>query len=143
MVAPGARVLHERYLQRITNNIKSSVCDIPPNGLKMAMSFLGNSTNTQEMFQRVAEYQDATAEEEGQFDKFAPPGLEKSPLSETSPLFSCVCAPYLRNVLPFSLHDLAIERGKLDEEKERCRKLQLENDRLLLEIEKLKKHSRA
>ena len=26
------------------NNIKSSVCDIPPKGLKMAVTFLGNST---------------------------------------------------------------------------------------------------
>merc|ERR1712196_623116 len=37
-------------------NIKASVCDIPPKGLKMAVSFLGNSTAIQEMFKRVAEY---------------------------------------------------------------------------------------
>ena len=40
----------------IPNNIKSSVCDIPPKGLKMAVAFLGNSTAIQEMFKRVAEY---------------------------------------------------------------------------------------
>merc|ERR1712019_332654 len=92
------------------NNIKSSVCDIPPKGLKMAVTFLGNSTAIQEMFKRVGEqftamfrrkaflpwytgegmdemefteadsnmndlvseyqqYQDATAEEEGEFDE--------------------------------------------------------------------------
>merc|ERR1711924_214332 len=91
-------------------NIKSAVCDIPPKGLKMAASFLGNSTTIQEMFKRVADfftsmfrrkaflhwdtgegmdemeftesesnmndlvseyqqYQDATAEEEGEFDE--------------------------------------------------------------------------
>jgi len=94
----------------IPNNIKCSVCDIPPKGLKMAVSFAGNSTAIQEMFKRVAEYftamfrrkaflhwytgegmdemefteaesnmndlvseyqqyQDATAEEEGEFDE--------------------------------------------------------------------------
>ena len=41
---------------RIPNNIKASVCDIPPKGLKMAVAFAGNSTAIQEMFKRVAEY---------------------------------------------------------------------------------------
>merc|ERR1712141_589931 len=34
---------------------KSSVCDIPPKGLKMSVTFIGNSTAIQEMFKRVAE----------------------------------------------------------------------------------------
>ncbi|CAJ1427365.1 unnamed protein product, partial [Effrenium voratum] len=98
------------FVEWIPNNIKASVCDIPPKGLKMAVSFAGNSTAIQEMFKRVAEYftamfrrkaflhwytgegmdemefteaesnmndlvseyqqyQDATAEEEGEFDE--------------------------------------------------------------------------
>merc|ERR1712167_129618 len=44
------------FVEWIPNNIKSSVCDIPPKGLKMAVGFLGNSTAIQEMFKRVAEY---------------------------------------------------------------------------------------
>merc|ERR1712167_526650 len=98
------------FVEWIPNNIKSSVCDIPPKGLKMASVFLGNSTAIQEVMKRVAEqftgmfrrkaflhwytgegmeemefteaesnindlvseyqqYQDATAEEEGEFDE--------------------------------------------------------------------------
>jgi len=98
------------FVEWIPNNIKASICDIPPKGLKMAVSFAGNSTAIQEMFKRVAEYftamfrrkaflhwytgegmdemefteaesnmndlvseyqqyQDATAEEEGEFDE--------------------------------------------------------------------------
>merc|ERR1719310_2654639 len=98
------------FVEWIPNNIKSSVCDIPPKGLKMAVCFVGNTTAIQEMFKRVAEYftamfrrkaflhwytgegmdemefteaesnmndlvseyqqyQDATAEEEGEFDE--------------------------------------------------------------------------
>merc|ERR1712194_262450 len=94
----------------IPNNIKSSVCDIPPKGLKMASVFLGTSTAIQELWKRVSEqftgmfrrkaflhwytgegmdemefteaesnmndlvseyqqYQDATAEDEGEFDE--------------------------------------------------------------------------
>merc|ERR1739848_878756 len=33
----------------------SSVCDIPPKGLKMATTFVGNTTAIQDMFKRVAE----------------------------------------------------------------------------------------
>ena len=98
------------FVEWIPNNIKSSVCDIPPKGLKMSTTFIGNSTAIQEMFKRVSEqftsmfrrkaflhwytgegmdemefteaesnmndlvseyqqYQDASAEEEGEFDE--------------------------------------------------------------------------
>ena len=36
------------FVEWIPNNIKSSVCDIPPKGLKMAVGFLGNSTAIQD-----------------------------------------------------------------------------------------------
>nr|P12457.1 RecName: Full=Tubulin beta chain; AltName: Full=Beta-tubulin [Euglena gracilis]CAA33797.1 unnamed protein product [Euglena gracilis] len=98
------------FVEWIPNNIKSSVCDIPPKGLKMSATFIGNNTAIQEMFKRVSEqftamfrrkaflhwytgegmdemefteaesnmndlvseyqqYQDATVEEEGEFDE--------------------------------------------------------------------------
>jgi tubulin beta len=43
------------FVEWIPNNIKSSVCDVPPDGLKMAVTFLGNSTSIMEMFKRVIE----------------------------------------------------------------------------------------
>ena len=43
------------FVEWIPNNIKASVCDIPPKGLKMAATFIGNSTAIQEMFKRVGE----------------------------------------------------------------------------------------
>ncbi|URD98902.1 hypothetical protein MUK42_31426 [Musa troglodytarum] len=87
------------FVEWIPNNVKSTVCDIPPTGLKMASTFIGNSTSIQEMFRRTGEgmdemefteaesnmidlvseyqqYQDATAddveyedEEEGDFEE--------------------------------------------------------------------------
>ncbi|PNH02713.1 Tubulin beta chain [Tetrabaena socialis] len=100
------------FVEWIPNNVKSSVCDIPPKGLKMSATFIGNSTAIQEMFKRVSEqftamfrrkaflhwytgegmdemefteaesnmndlvseyqqYQDASAEEEGEFEAAA------------------------------------------------------------------------
>jgi tubulin beta len=43
------------FVEWIPNNMKCSVCDIPPKGLKMAATFIGNSTAVQEMFKRVGE----------------------------------------------------------------------------------------
>merc|ERR1712025_434095 len=42
------------FVEWIPNNIKSSVCDVPPANLKMAVTFLGNSTSIMEMFRRKA-----------------------------------------------------------------------------------------
>lgn len=89
------------FVEWIPNNVKSTVCDIQPAGLKMASTFIGNSTSIQEMFRRVSEqftamfrrkaflhwytheaesnmndlvseyqqYQDATADEEGEYEE--------------------------------------------------------------------------
>jgi len=43
------------FVEWIPHNIKSSVCDIPPKGTKMAVTFVGNSTAIQELFKRVNE----------------------------------------------------------------------------------------
>merc|ERR1712062_501743 len=98
------------FVEWIPNNVKTAVCDIPPRGLKVSATFVGNSTAIQELFKRVSEqftamfrrkaflhwytgegmdemefteaesnmndlvseyqqYQDATAEDEGEFDE--------------------------------------------------------------------------
>ncbi|PAA56123.1 hypothetical protein BOX15_Mlig024742g2 [Macrostomum lignano] len=43
------------FVEWIPNNIKTAVCDIPPRGLKMSVTFIGNSTSIQELFKRVSE----------------------------------------------------------------------------------------
>merc|ERR1711971_1031897 len=43
------------FVEWIPNNIKTAVCDIPPRGLKMAATFVGNSTAIQELFKRISE----------------------------------------------------------------------------------------
>ncbi|CAN1778059.1 Tubulin beta-1 chain, partial [Linum perenne] len=43
------------FVEWIPNNVKSSVCDVPPTGLAMSSTFIGNSTSIQEMFRRVSE----------------------------------------------------------------------------------------
>merc|ERR1712071_432273 len=43
------------FVEWIPNNVKTAVCDIPPRGLKMAATFIGNSTAIQELFKRIGE----------------------------------------------------------------------------------------
>merc|ERR1712238_518502 len=42
------------FVEWIPNNVKTAVCDIPPRGLKMASTFIGNSTAVQEIFKRIS-----------------------------------------------------------------------------------------
>merc|ERR1712086_1250769 len=43
------------FVEWIPNNIKVAVCDVPPRGLPMAATFIGNSTAIQEIFKRISE----------------------------------------------------------------------------------------
>uniref|UniRef100_A0A8C6DLM2 Tubulin beta chain n=1 Tax=Moschus moschiferus TaxID=68415 RepID=A0A8C6DLM2_MOSMO len=75
------------FVEWIPNNVKVAVCDIPPRGLKMSSTFIGNSTaflhwytgegmdemefteaesNMNDLVSEYQQYQDATAEEEGE-----------------------------------------------------------------------------
>ncbi|KAL5729752.1 Tubulin beta-1 chain [Ranunculus cassubicifolius] len=43
------------FVEWIPSNVKSSVCDIPPKGLSMGSTFIGNSTSIKEIFRIVSE----------------------------------------------------------------------------------------
>ncbi|KAF8763383.1 Tubulin beta chain-like protein [Argiope bruennichi] len=43
------------FVEWIPNNVKTAVCDIPPRGLKMSSTFIGNNTAIKELFKRISE----------------------------------------------------------------------------------------
>ncbi|GJN76029.1 tubulin beta chain [Purpureocillium lilacinum] len=43
------------FVEWIPNNIQKSSCSVPPQGLKLSSTFIGNSTAIQEIFKRVGE----------------------------------------------------------------------------------------
>lgn len=47
--------LSSYFVEWIPNNVKVAVCDIPPRGLKMSATFIGNTTAIQEIFKRISE----------------------------------------------------------------------------------------
>lgn len=56
MIYPPHSVFFSTYfVEWIPNNVKTAACDIPPRGLKMSGTFIGNSTSIQELFKRISE----------------------------------------------------------------------------------------
>ncbi|XP_066594708.1 tubulin beta-1 chain-like [Prorops nasuta] len=41
------------FVEWIPNNVKTAVCDIPPRGVGMSATFIGNSTAIQDLFKRI------------------------------------------------------------------------------------------
>mmetsp|Transcript_15984 Transcript_15984/g.30337 ORF Transcript_15984/g.30337 Transcript_15984/m.30337 type:complete len:231 (-) Transcript_15984:393-1085(-) len=46
---------YSSFVEWIPNNIKSAICNVPPKGLTMSTTFVGNSTCIQDMFKRVSD----------------------------------------------------------------------------------------
>ncbi|WFD36586.1 Tubulin beta chain (Beta tubulin) [Malassezia cuniculi] len=42
------------FVEWIPNNVQTAHCDIPPRGMKMSVTFIGNNTSIQELFRRVS-----------------------------------------------------------------------------------------
>merc|ERR1712098_865144 len=78
----------------IPNNIKSSVCDIPPKGLKMAVTFMGNSTAIQEMFKRVAEYFTGMFRRKAFLHWYTSEGMDEMEFSEAESNMNDLIAEY-------------------------------------------------
>jgi tubulin beta len=43
------------FVEWIPNNVKTGVCNVPPLGLQMSATFIGNNTAIQELFKRISE----------------------------------------------------------------------------------------
>jgi tubulin beta len=72
------------FVEWIPNNVKASVCDIPPTGLKMAATFVGNSTAVQEMFARVGERFEAMFRRKAFLHWYTGEGMDEMEFTEAS-----------------------------------------------------------
>jgi len=70
------------FVEWIPNNIKSSVCDIPPKGMKMSATFVGNSTSIQELFKRVSEQFSLMFSRKAFLHWYTSEGMEEMELTE-------------------------------------------------------------
>jgi tubulin beta len=74
------------FVEWIPNNVKTAVCDIPPRGLKMAATFIGNSTAIQELFKRISEQFTAMFRRKAFLHWYTGEGMDEMEFTEVSVL---------------------------------------------------------
>lgn len=82
------------FVEWIPNNVKSSVCDIPPRGVVMASTFIGNSTAIQEMFRRVGEQFNAMFRRKAFLHWYTGEGMDEMEFTEAESNMSDLVAEY-------------------------------------------------
>ncbi|KAJ6341806.1 hypothetical protein OIU78_009870 [Salix suchowensis] len=70
------------FVEWIPNNVKSSACDIPPTGLAISSTFMGNSTSIQEMFRRVSEQFTAMFRRKAFLHRYTGEGMDEMEFTE-------------------------------------------------------------
>jgi tubulin beta len=70
------------FVEWIPNNIKSSLCDIPPKGMKMSATFIGNSTCIQELFKRISDQFTAMFHRKAFLHWYTGEGMDEMELTE-------------------------------------------------------------
>jgi len=70
------------FIEWIPNNVKTAVCDIAPKGLKMAATFIGNSTAIQSVFKRVSEQFTAMYRRKAYMHFYLEEGMDEGEFSE-------------------------------------------------------------
>ena len=92
------------------NNIKVSICDIPPKGLKMAVAFAENSTAIQEMFKRVAEYFTAMFRRKAFLHWYTGEGMDEMEFTEAES--TCVISWFIGSPSSAKKHIWKIRTGE-------------------------------
>ncbi|VDN96758.1 unnamed protein product [Rodentolepis nana] len=70
------------FVEWIPNNVKTAVCDIPPRGLRMSVTFIGNNTAIQEIFKRIVDQFTAMYKRRAFLHWYTGEGMEESEFEE-------------------------------------------------------------
>merc|ERR1712227_1133238 len=105
------------FVEWIPNNIKSSVCDIPPKGLKMSSTFIGNSTAIQELFKRISEQFTAMFRRKAFLHWYTGEGMDEMEFTEAESNMNDLVSEYQQYQ-----EATAEDEGEFDDEEEEERK---------------------
>uniref|UniRef100_A0A182JRB7 Tubulin beta chain n=1 Tax=Anopheles christyi TaxID=43041 RepID=A0A182JRB7_9DIPT len=101
------------FVEWIPNNVKTAVCDIPPRGLKMSSTFVGNSTAIQEIFKRIAEQFTAMFRRKAFLHWYTGEGMDEMEFTEAESNMNDLVSEYQQYQ-----EATADEEGEMDEEEE-------------------------
>merc|ERR1712050_2573 len=79
------------FVEWIPNNVKTAVCDIPPRGLKMSSTFIGNSTAIQELFKRISEQFTAMFRRKAFLHLYTGDGMDEMEFTEAESNMNDLC----------------------------------------------------
>ncbi len=100
------------FVEWIPNNVKTAVCDIPPRGLKMAATFIGNSTAIQELFKRISEQFTAMFRRKAFLHWYTGEGMDEMEFTEAESNMNDLVSEYQQ------YQDVTAEEGEFEEEGE-------------------------
>lgn len=90
------------FVDWIPNNVKTAVCDIPPCGLKMSATFIGNTTAIQELFKRVGEQFAAMYRRKAFLHWYTGEGMDEMEFSEAESNVNDLVSEYQQYQVNFS-----------------------------------------
>ncbi|XP_015453630.1 tubulin beta-4B chain [Pteropus alecto] len=100
------------FVEWIPNNVKTAVCDIPPRGLKMSSTFIGNSTAIQELFKRISEQFTAMFRRKAFLHWYTGEGMDEMEFTEAESNMNDLVSEYQQ------YQDATAEEGEFEEEAE-------------------------
>ena len=105
------------FVEWIPNNIKSAICDIPPKGLKMAVTLICNSSAIQEMFKRIGAQFSIMFRRKAFLHWYTGEGMDEKEFVEADSNLYDLCIEY-QNYQDASADDEVEEEEKEEEEEE-------------------------
>ncbi|KAJ3388068.1 Tubulin beta chain (Beta tubulin) [Entophlyctis sp. JEL0112] len=82
------------FVEWIPNCCKTAVCDIPPRGLKMSGTFIGNSTAIQDLFKRVQVQFSAMIKRKAFLHWYTGEGMDITEFTEAESNMADLCSEY-------------------------------------------------
>ncbi|XP_051168680.1 tubulin beta chain-like isoform X2 [Leptopilina boulardi] len=98
------------FVEWIPNNVKTAVCDIPPKGLTMSSTFIGNTTAIQELFKRISEQFSAMFRRKAFLHWYTGEGMDELEFTEAESNVNDLIAEYQQ------YQEASIDDDEFDEE---------------------------
>ncbi|CDH53366.1 beta-partial [Lichtheimia corymbifera JMRC:FSU:9682] len=106
------------FVEWIPNSVKTSLCDIPPVGLKMSGTFIGNSTAIQELFKRVNEQFTAMFRRKAFLHWYTGEGMDEMEFTEAESNMNDLVSEYQQYQEATADEELMDDEEYLEEEEE-------------------------
>lgn len=72
----------ENFVEWIPDNVQSAVCNVPPHGLDVSATFIGNTTSIQELFKRINEQFNAMFKRKAYLHWYTGEGMDELEFTE-------------------------------------------------------------